>query len=159
MKRTLGDYNLPIAGCSFFLQDGEWKPCRIDAKLTDRHRSTADGPIITAQVTAAVDGPHVMAWSKPTYLRRSVREDGTIEPLDLTRVAEVLDAGARDAEASQTGAIGINQKLLDRKPDPQGWTPTPELHDKLFQVARTLIEQKIRGRRVPGVWLHSEHVN
>lgn len=159
LTRTIGDYNLPLALCSFFLQNGEWKPCGMGAKLTDRHRSAEDGPIITAQVTAAVDRQCVVAWTKPAYLRRSVSEHGTIEPADLTRVANALYAKVRDDEASRAGAIGINQKLLDHKPDPQSWTPTPELRGKLFQLARTLIEQKIRGRRVTGVRLYDGHVS
>lgn len=153
MTQTLGDYNLPIAVCTFFLRGGEWKPCGIDVRLAARHRSTSTGPIITAQVNAAVDGENIVAWSKPTYLQRAVGDDGTIDALDLTRVGEVLDASMRDAEAARAGAIGINEKLLDRKPDPQGWAPPADLSEKLYQAARLLIEQKVRGKRVSGVRL------
>ena len=155
MNNAIGVYNLPLAVCSFYLKDGEWMPLGIASTITAKHRSAEGGPIITARVAAAIDGSSIAAWSKVSYLRRSVGPDGTIEPIDLTYVGEVLDAGAYDAEVRQAGAIGICERLLAREPDPQGWTPTPELQEELFHLARTLIGQKVRGLHVRGVRLCS----
>src|SRR5688572_14191051 len=90
-----------MAACRLVLKEGQWSPVGVNAELTADHRSAEDGPVIHAMLLADVKGTEVLGWKAPGFHVQEVLEDGSLQPLDLSSVAEALDAMTKDAEARQ----------------------------------------------------------
>ena len=156
--KTLDEFGLPLAFCTFYLKHGKWTPLGVNTEATAKHRSDQKGDVIECNVTAAINGSKVVAWSKPGFLCRRVLKNGSVEPLDLKRVIDVMEADDRDAIFEAKGAVGINVKLYNRKIYPQDWQPTKELLQSVFVVASELIARKAGGGRPTGITITDRHL-
>jgi hypothetical protein len=156
--KTLGDYELPLAYCTLYLKNEKWLPLGISTTPSAKHRCDPNGPVITFEISGAVDGSHVIAWGRPRFMQRRVADDGSLEPVDLSRAVDVLSAPALDAEYGGQGVVGINEKLLERKSYPQDWQPTAALMQQAMNLAAELIAQKAAGGNPTGVHISSDHL-
>jgi hypothetical protein len=142
-----------VAYCRLFLKENRWMPLSPYAELSAKHRRTDDGTIITFDVTAIVGDDEVLQWGRESFTQQQMGEDGRVEPLDLAEGVELLEAGRLDARAKQSGATGINARLMARKVRPQQWEPTPELKQQAYDRAAIGILERTSGGKPTGVTL------
>lgn len=143
-----------IATSHLLLKADHWIPVSLDLNLTAEHRSSSQGPVITAHLIADVDGVRIVGWKKPQFEIRQVRPDGSLAPYDLESVVRVLDAFNQDNEAEAAGAIGINRAILAKEDDREFEKLSAELREAAFQRARLQILDRLYGFRAAGVRLH-----
>ena len=72
-----------FARCRLRLKGDRWLPFDADIKPRAEHRSSPDGPVVTAIFVALVQELRIVEWRKPEFTVQDVRADGAIEPLDL----------------------------------------------------------------------------
>ena len=154
----LGDYHLPIALCRLHLKRQHWVPLGISTKISSKHRSSPLGPVVTAEISAAVEDGHVVAWGEPNFRIQAVDAKGGVEQPSSTYAVRTMEASRQDEEAAANGAIGISQKLLDRNPDPPAWFPSKAVQNAAFERAAIMILDKVHGGPAMGVTLACTHI-
>jgi hypothetical protein len=130
-------------------------PIGVNAKLTDRHRSCPDGPVIQAHFIAFARGERIVGWrDDEAFDIHEVQADGSLEPsLDADFIGEVWNADHRDEKARSSGAVGINRQLVDRRLKKEKERVPKHLRQAAVVQAAKLIVERLRGRRVRGVSL------
>lgn len=150
-SKKLGDYGLPIALCRFYLRDGTWIALGINTNPTAKHRSSPNDDVILFEVSVVIDGPNIVGMSEPRFRRRKVLEDGTLEPIDLRRAVDVMDAYERDRSARASGAVGINREVVRRRRYPQDWEPSEALYQSAMDRVADLVKRRAAGGKPTGM--------
>lgn len=145
-----------LAYCRLVLHGEHWMPIGVDTRLTTQHRVSADGPVVTAFLTALVKGDRLVGWperqNKQPFSINNVLEDGTVEYLDETFTVGFY-AMDKDKEAAQEGAIGINERLAERRIEELLRFMPQHVREAAFDRARLQILDKLHGKRAEGVLL------
>ncbi len=136
--------------CSLVLIDGHWAPLGVNAKLTNKHRSSADGPVITAYFVVEVDGRQVVNWGEPRFGVINLKEDGSLD-YDPAEITAILEAPQLDEDARMVGAIGINDLLIKRRQERDQSAITPQLKTAAYDRAVIQITDWLHGVRTTGV--------
>jgi hypothetical protein len=147
--------SLQTALCRLLLRGDQWVPLGVNTKLTAKHRSCPDGPVIEAHFIAFARGERIVGWKDgEAFDIHEVQADGSLEPsLDASFMAEVLSADHRDEEARGSGAVGINRQLVARRLKREKERVPKHLRQVAVVQAAKLIVERLRGRRVRGVFL------
>ena len=104
-----------IAICYLLLKGEHWIPLAPDRKLSAGDRSSSDGPAVTAEVIAEVEGDRIVGWGKVRVLFRDVGPSGEVAPPDTQLAASIIGALMADGAASTHGAVGINSRIVEGK--------------------------------------------
>ncbi len=82
-------------------------PVSVNRKLKPNDRCSPNGAVISAFLSAAVDGDTIVGWLRNSaFSVREVRPDGSLSGSDFRPAALAMDAHEVDMEARQSGAIG-----------------------------------------------------
>ena len=132
----------------------------INKKLGPYDRCSPGGAVITADLSAAVEGEAIVGWLKYSgFMVREVQADGTLAPLDFSAAALALDAHSADAQAAKAGVVGISSLLAERRIQEQNTGGLDErLREAAFERAAVQILDKLQDNSVVGVLL-SDYVN
>ena len=141
-----------LALCRLVLIRDHWIPISWDTMLTKEHRSSPNGPVISAELIANVKGEQIVGWKQPSFSFAEVGEDGSAD-VDLKEVAAVLGAGHSDAVAEASGAIGISQRLVERRRNEKVDQIPEQLRKAAFERAAWQIGDRLRGFKATGVTL------
>lgn len=143
-----------IAICYLLLKGDHWVPVSPDRQLTGRDRSSPDGPVISAEVIAEVQGTVIVGWrEKIGALFRDVGPDGEVLPLDTRLAAATGGALLSDAIVSAPGVIGINSQLVARRRAREERTIPSHLRASAFARAEAQILDRLHGFSAVGVRL------
>lgn len=144
-----------IAGCHLLLRGTRWMPVSLNRALGANDRSVPGGAVISAYLSAVVEGDTIVGWLKNSaFSVRDVQPDGTLTPLDLTAAALAVDAVSADTMATRTGAIGITSLIAERRIDEQNTGHlSAGLREAAFARAEVQILDKLQGHSVVGVLL------
>jgi hypothetical protein len=104
-----------IAICYLLLKDEHWIPFAPGRRLFAGDRSSPDGPVITAELIAKVEGGRIVGWSKVGASFRDVGPGGEVAPPDTRLAASIIGALMADGTASVHGAVGINSRIVEAK--------------------------------------------
>jgi hypothetical protein len=159
-RSTTASIKVPICvrriACSHLLLRGSrWMPVSINRKLGPNDRRSPNGAVISAFLSAAIDGDTIVGWLKNSaFSVREVRPDGSLSGLDFRPAALVMDAHEVDMEARQSGAIGITSLIAQRRVREQNAGGLAvELREAAFERAAIQILDKLQGHSVVGVLL------
>ena len=130
-------------------------PVSLNKALGANDRSVPGGAVISAYLSAVVEGDTIVGWLKSSAFNvRDVQPDGTLTPLDLTAAALAVDAASADTMANRAGAVGISSLIAERRIDEQNAGRLPaELREAAFERAAVQILDKLQGHSVVGVLL------
>src|SRR6266566_1007706 len=144
-----------IAFCHLLLRGNRWMPVSVNKKLGPNDRCSPGGAVITALLSAVVEGDAIVGWMENSgFMVREVGVDGTLAPLDLKPVALAVDAPNFDAKAAEAGAAGISSLIAKRRIQEQKAGNLPlGLRDAAFERAAVQILDKLQGHSVVGVLL------
>jgi hypothetical protein len=125
-------------------------PVSINRKLGPNDRGSPNGAVVSALLSAAVDGDTIVGWRKNSAF--SVREmppDGSLSGLDFRPTALVVHADEIDMEAKRSGAIGTTSSIAQRRVREQNAGGlAAELREAAFERAATLILDELQGHSV-----------
>jgi hypothetical protein len=121
--------------------------------MTVRDRSSPDGPVITAELIAEVEGSRIVRWRKIGSLFQDVGPDGEVQPLDTRLPAAVIGALLSDGAASARGVVGINTRLVERRRAREERSIPARLHPSARARAETQILDRLNGFKAVGVRL------
>jgi hypothetical protein len=130
-------------------------PVSVNRTFGPNDRCSADGPVITAYLSAVIEGDGIVDWMKNSaFAVQEVQADGTLAPHDLTAAALALQAANADMNANKAGVVGISALIAERRIQEQntGHLP-PELREAAFERAAVQILDKLQGHSVVGVLL------
>jgi hypothetical protein len=159
---TIGDseHKVPtsvyrIAYCHLLLRGSRWLPVSINRKLGPNDRCTPNGAVISALLSAAVEGETIVRWLKNSaFSIREVRPDSFLGGLDFRPAALVVHADEVDMEAKRSGAIGMTSLIAQRRVQEQNAGGIAvELREAAFERAAIQILDKLQGHPVVGVLL------
>ena len=72
-------------------------PISVNRTLEPRDRCSPDGAVISAYLSAVVEGDTIIGWLENSrFTVQEVQLDGTLAPLDITAAALALQAGSAD---------------------------------------------------------------
>lgn len=144
-----------IAFCHLLLRGNRWMPVSVNKKLGPNDRCSPGGAVITALLSAVVEGDAIVGWMENSgFMVTEVGVDGTLAPLDLKPVALAVDAPSLDTKAAEAGAIGISSLLAKRRLQEQNTGNLPAgLRQAAFERAAVQILDKLQGHSVVGVLL------
>jgi hypothetical protein len=147
-----------IANCHLLLRGKRWMPISVNKKLGAKDRCSPDGAVVTAFLSAVVEGDAIVGWMKNSgFIVREVQHDGTLTPLDLTPVPLALQADNADLVATRAGVVGISSLIAERRIQEQNSGHLPsELRQAAFERATVQILDKLQGHSVVGVLLSDE---
>jgi hypothetical protein len=130
-------------------------PVSINRKLGPNDRRSPNGAVISAFLSAVIDGGTIVGWLKNSaFSVREVRSDGSLSGLDFRPAALVMDAHEADIEARQSGAIGITSLIAQRRvQEHNAGGVAVELREAAFERAAIQILDKLQGHSVVGVLL------
>ena len=81
-------------------------PISVNRSLGARDRCSPDGEVISAYLSAVVEGDTIIGWLENSgFTVQEVQLDGTLTPLDIGAVALALQAGSADTKAARAGAL------------------------------------------------------
>jgi hypothetical protein len=145
-----------IAGCHLLLRGNRWMPVSVNKTLGAKDRCSPDGAVISAYLSAVVEGDTIVGWMKNSaFSVQEVKPDGTLAPLDLTPAKLALQADGADMKASEAGIIGISSLIAGRRIQEQNTGKLPsKLRAAAFERATVQILDKIQGHSVVGVRLY-----
>jgi hypothetical protein len=141
-----------VALCLLVLVNEHWVPLALNAQSMNKYRSSPDGPVITAQFVADVEGGQIVGWREPVFEARDVNEDGSLD-YNLHEVAAMMDAPQSDAEADEVGAIGISRRLIERRRERRRGAISTRLRAAAHDRAMVQIADRLRGVKTTGVTL------
>jgi hypothetical protein len=104
-----------IAICYLLLKGEHWIPVSPDRQMTADDRSSPNGPVITAELIAEIEGSRITNWRKVGSLFQDVGPNGKLEPVDTRLSAATMGALLSDGAANARGAVGINSLLVERR--------------------------------------------
>ena len=144
-----------IAICHLLLRGIRWMPVSVNKKLGPNDRCSPGGAVITALLSAVVEGDAIVGWMENSaFMVREVGVDGTLAPLDLKPAALAVDAPNFDTKAVEAGAVGISSLIAKRRIQEQKSGNLPlGLLDAAFERAAVQILDKLQGHSVVGVLL------
>jgi hypothetical protein len=144
-----------IAGCHLLLRGNRWMPISVNRSLGARDRCSPDGAVISAYLSAVVEGNTIIGWLENSgFTVQDVQLDGTLTPLDVSAAALALQAGSADVEAAKAGVVGISSLIAGRRIKEQNTGHLPsELREAAFERATVQILDKLQGHSVVGVLL------
>jgi hypothetical protein len=122
--------------------------------MSAHDRSSPDGPIIMAQVSADVEGTNIVAWKNIGSLFRDVGPDGEIQPLDTRLAVAIAGALLSDALVSGPSVVGINSKIVERRRAKEERKIPADLHASAFARAKMQILDRLNGSKAVGVRLY-----
>ena len=130
-------------------------PVSINRQLGPNDRRSPNGAVISAFLSAVLDGDTIVGWLKNSaFSVREVRPDGSLSGLDFRPAALVMDAHEVDIEARQSGAIGITSLIAARRvQEHNAGGLAVELREAAFERAAIQILDKLQGHSVVGVLL------
>jgi hypothetical protein len=145
-----------IAGCHLLLRGNRWMPVSVNKTLGANDRCSPSGAVISAYLSAAVEGGTIVGWMKNSaFTVQEVQLDGTLAPLDLTAVALALQADSADMKANRAGVVGISSLIAERRIQEQNTGHLPsKLREAAFERATVQILDKLQGHSVVGVLLY-----
>ena len=131
-------------------------PISVNKKLGANDRCSPGGAVITAYLSAVVEGDTIVGWMKNSgFIVREVQLDGALAPLDLTAAALALQADNADMKATRAGVVGISSLIAGRRIQEQNTRNLPsKLREAAFERATVQILDKIQGHSVVGVRLY-----
>lgn len=141
-----------VALCLLVLVNEHWVPLALNAQSMSKYRSSPDGPVITAQLIADVDGGQIVGWREPVFEARDVNDDGSLD-YRLHEVAAIMEAPLSDAMADAAGAIGISRRLIEHRRERRRFAISPWLQTAAYQRATIQIADRLRGVKTTGVTL------
>jgi hypothetical protein len=141
-----------IAYCHLLLRGSRWMPVSINRKLGPNDRCSPNGAVISAFLSAAVDGDTIVGWLKNSaFSVREVRPDGSLGGLDFKPAALLVHADEVDMEAKRLGAVGITALIAQRRVGEQNAGGlAAELRESRAAIQ---ILDKLQGHSVVGVLL------
>ena len=142
-----------IAICYLLLKGEHWIPLAPDRKLSEVDRSSPDGPAITAEVIAEVEGDRIVGWGKVGVMFRDVGADGEVAPPDTQLAASIIGALMADGAASTHGAVGINSRIVEGKRAKEQRRLPHHLRASALTRAETQILDRLNGYKSVGVRL------
>jgi hypothetical protein len=144
-----------VASCHLLLRGKRWMPISVNKKLGPKDRCSPNGAVITALLSAVVEGDVIVGWMKNSgFIVREVQRDGALTPLDLTPAALALQADNADSMATRAGVVGISSLVAERRIQEQNSGQLPaELRQAAFERAAVQILDKLQGHPVVGVLL------
>jgi hypothetical protein len=147
-----------VASCHLLLRGDRWMPISLNKKLGAKDRCSPDGAVITAFLSAVVEGHTIIGWLKNSgFTVQEVQRDGALAPLDLAPAALALQADNADAIAARAGIVGISSLIAKRRIQEQNSGRLPsELRQAAFERATVQILDKLQGHSVVGVFLSDE---
>ena len=130
-------------------------PISVNRSLGARDRCSPDGAVISAYLSAVVEGNTIIGWLENSgFTVQDVQLDGTLTPLDVSAAALALQAGSADVEAAKAGVVGISSLIAGRRIKEQNTGHLPsELREAAFERATVQILDKLQGHSVVGVLL------
>ena len=145
-----------IAGCHLLLRGNRWMPVSVNKTLGAKDRCSPDGAVISAYLSAVVEGDTIVGWMKNSaFSVQEVKPDGTLAPLDLTPAKLALQADGADKKASKAGIVGISSLIAGRRIQEQNTGKLPsKLRAAAFERATVQILDKSQGHSVVGVRLY-----
>jgi hypothetical protein len=144
-----------IAICHLLLRGNRWMPVSVNKKLGPNDRCSPGGAVITALLSAVVEGDEIAGWMENSgFMVREVGADGALAPLDFKPTALAVDALFFDMEAAEAGAVGISKLIAKRRIHEQNTGNLPSgLREAAFERAAVQILDKLQGHSVAGVLL------
>ena len=144
-----------IACSHLLLRGNRWMPVSVNRKLGPSDRCSPNGAVISAFLSAAIDGDTIVGWLKNSaFSVREVLPDGSLSGLDFRPAALAMDAHEVDMEARQSGAIGITSLIAQcRIQEQNAGGLAVELRETAFERAAIQILDKLQGHSVVGVIL------
>jgi len=144
-----------VAICHLLLRGNRWMPVSVNKKLGADDRCSPGGAVITACLSAVVEGDTIVGWMKNSaFIVREVQLDGALAPLELTAAALALQADNADMKATRAGVVGISSLIAERRIQEQNTGHLPsELREAAFERATVQILDKLQGHSVVGVLL------
>ena len=130
-------------------------PVSVNRKCGPNDRCSPNGAVISAFLSAAIDGDTIVGWLKSSaFSVREVRPDGSLSGLDFRPAALATDAHEVDMEARQSGAVGVTSLIAQRRIQEQNAAGLAvELREAAFERAAIQILDKLQGHSVVGVLL------
>ena len=144
-----------IVICHLLPRGTRWMPVSVNRKLGPNDRCAPGGAVISALLSAVVEGDAVVGWTENSgFTVREIGADGTLAALDLAPAALALDARYFDASAAAAGALGVSSLIAERRIRGQKTGNLPaELREAAFERAEVQILDKLQGHSVVGVLL------
>ena len=140
-----------IAICYLLLKGEHWIPLAPDRKLSAGDRSSSDGPAVTAEVIAEIEGSRIVGWGKVGALFHDVGPDGEVAPPDTRSAASIIGALMADGAASTHGAVGINSRIVEGKRAREQRRLPDHLRASALARAETQILDRLHGFSAVGV--------
>jgi hypothetical protein len=130
-------------------------PVSINRKLGPNDRCSPNGAVISAFLSAAVDGDTIVGWLKNSaFSVREVRPDGSLSGLDFRPATLMFHADELDMDAKRSGAVGITSLIAQRRVQEQNTGGLAvELRGAAFERAAIQILDKLQGHPAVGVLL------
>jgi hypothetical protein len=129
-------------------------PVSVNRKLGANDRCNPNGAVISAFLSASIDGDTIIRARKLTFSVREVQADGSLSESDFRAAALAMHADEVDKEAKQLGAIGITSLIAGRRVREQNTGGLAlELREAAFERAPTQILDRLQGHSVVGVLL------
>jgi hypothetical protein len=140
------------------LRGNRWMPVSVNKKLGPNDRCTPGGEVITAYLSAVVEGDTIVGWMKNSgFIVREVQFDDTLAPLDLRAAALALGAEYADMKATDPGVVGISALIAERRIQEQNSGGlSSELREAAFERAAVQILDKRQGHSVAGILLSDD---
>lgn len=144
-----------VANCHLLLRGNRWMPVSVNKKLGANDRCSPDGAVISAFLSAIVEGDAIIGWMKHSaFSVQDVQPDGSLTPLNLTAAALALQADDADMKANTAGVVGISSLIAERRIQEQNTGHlSSELREAAFGRATIQILDKLQGHSVVGVLL------
>lgn len=130
-------------------------PIGINTELSAKHQVSPGGPVITALVTALVEGYRLLGWPEKQNAHpisiKEVLPDGSVA-LDLQRSATYI-AEERDRASREKGLVGIAGIIAKRRLSAELKTIPRDVQGAMFSRAAIQILDKLYGKKTEGVIL------
>ena len=130
-------------------------PVSVNRKLGANDRCIPNGAVISALLSAVVEGNTIIGWLKNSaFSVREVQSDGSLSAVDFRAAALAMQADEIDMEAKRSGAIGITSLIAERRAQEQNTGGlASELREAAFERAAIQILDRLQGHSVVGVLL------
>lgn len=148
------EHGAQLAICQLVLVDGHWMPLALNTRTTSKHRSSPDGPVITAQFISDVEGGRIVAWRMPCFSVYDVNQDGSLD-YDLGELAALLDLRHLDDFPREAKVVAMNCFLAARRRSEKQAAISEPLRMAAYDRAVVQINDRLHGVKTVGVTLVS----
>lgn len=130
-------------------------PVSVNRKLGANDRCHPNGAVISAFLSAAIDGDAIVGWlQNSAFSVREVQSDGSLSVVDFRAAALAMHAVEFDMDAKRSGVIGITSLIAGRRVQEQNTGGlASELREAAFERATIQILDRLQGHSVVGVLL------